>query len=910
MPTQKTRQEIIDLLTKCGGLSYQNFVNLLYSIPFLNELSGGSFDSFISKFTGTWNSVDSNKGKYDVDYYAVLNNQIYRSTVNNNKSTPGASSTWSLIGSAGSFFLGSADTTTDPGSPTDTVLYIAPAGTYPLFGGVVITGDFGFITGKGSSWEAVNINIDLSTYLKIKNVLTMGSIGGTLIVDVATNGTVTTGATGQAWVQIGTEYLPISQNINEALSGTNSAGLNWLYYFRSTGKIKLFNFTSGQLPVDQNDAVLLAYMYNADINNLNTISEKNIKVGGFYKNRVCGSLTFRGRCWIDKINHKVVLSDAYYQSTGNVYEGVEAGNYYDPVNDPTPFIFEYDPGLILQSIVFDPERLKQGVNPYFLTGVGYAVSSPQQILIATIVLNTVTTDFNIDEVSVETFATTKVFYGQKAKSITGDGTVDIKSNGDVVVNGSVFMQNDDGNFVGVANGTNPLKAGSNVDGLNWVVYNNTNAKIYLVNYTGGGIDREIETVIGYMYNIDPVNLFSLSKISVNGIYHGAPAVEQPTGELLLPKKIFLESSRNLPVYKRSIMKNRTENKNELVVIKNGSGETDFNLSRTYVYGDYLLSPYAVDNNQYLGFASINNVNGDRDYINNVQIVKKPATTQTIKGQQIGDSLTNRGVSKYIANYLSNAFSSANITYNTFGTLDNSGKQGEGREGWTYSNFIGRDNYHHFQGEVIIRGNGGMNQNPFLKLADATDKANHPDWCFRNTGAQLEQSYTSDPDKTGNFYIFDYAWYMAQNSIPNDLQILTIALSTNDYSIYGSVNALTSCVLGLTVMISQIKSALPNIKIGVIPTPVYGSSEDGVGRFSQSADWINKSMEMVEAIANVDVIGVWAHMSSVFDFPYNNLGKTSPGNGTNILMKSDIIHFDLQGYLQYAPPVANWIINVV
>lgn len=162
MATQKTRQEIINALNACGGLSYNEWVNLLYSIPFLNELEGGEFDNFISRFTGTWNSTLAASGKYDIDYYAVLNNEIYKSTVNNNSTIPGSSGTWQLIGSGGSFFLGTADLTTDPGTPDENVIYIAEKGIYPLFDGVEITGDFGFLSWNGVDWSAINVNLDLS----------------------------------------------------------------------------------------------------------------------------------------------------------------------------------------------------------------------------------------------------------------------------------------------------------------------------------------------------------------------------------------------------------------------------------------------------------------------------------------------------------------------------------------------------------------------------------------------------------------------------------------------------------------------------------------------------------------------------------------------------------------------------
>lgn len=140
MPTQKNRQEIIDLLTQCGGLSYQNMVNFLYSIPFLNEISGGTFDGFISKFTGQWNTVDRDKGKYDVDYYATDQGSIYKSLVNNNMSTPGVSLTWEKMGAVSTgAFQGAIIPSDTPADLLNNYWWLATEpGTYTDFGGIVV----------------------------------------------------------------------------------------------------------------------------------------------------------------------------------------------------------------------------------------------------------------------------------------------------------------------------------------------------------------------------------------------------------------------------------------------------------------------------------------------------------------------------------------------------------------------------------------------------------------------------------------------------------------------------------------------------------------------------------------------------------------------------------------------------
>lgn len=204
MATQRNRQEIIDLLNQCGGLSYQNMVDFLYSIVFLNEYETGSFDGFISRFTGTWSSVYALDGKYDIDYYSVKDNVIYRSTVNNNTSTPGASGTWTPISSGTE--LASFDPTVVADGGTlpvheDPAWLFVGAGTYnkPEGGTIVTTEPLNIIATDGLSYFIVlSIPIDLNGYLKDEDVLKVTLSSGNLFnkADFRDNTTVssTTGA--------------------------------------------------------------------------------------------------------------------------------------------------------------------------------------------------------------------------------------------------------------------------------------------------------------------------------------------------------------------------------------------------------------------------------------------------------------------------------------------------------------------------------------------------------------------------------------------------------------------------------------------------------------------------------------------------------------------------------------------
>lgn len=176
MPTQKTRQEIIDLLNQCGGLNYQDSVSFLYSIPFLNEISGGTFDGFVSKFTGQWDQSYADKGKYDKDYYAVYNDIIYRSVIDNNINIPGQSSNWRAVGSLGESSLkGQAFPSDNPGIPLQSEYWFAEPGVYPNFGNTTIGASFGFLIFNKDSgtWSGLNVSINLDSYLKKTDLTTI-----------------------------------------------------------------------------------------------------------------------------------------------------------------------------------------------------------------------------------------------------------------------------------------------------------------------------------------------------------------------------------------------------------------------------------------------------------------------------------------------------------------------------------------------------------------------------------------------------------------------------------------------------------------------------------------------------------------------------------------------------------------
>lgn len=80
-------------------------------------------------------------------------------------------------------FKGLAETTDDPGTPTNRVFYLADGpGTYTNFGGLVVTMNLAFLIYNGSSWEKSEQNIDMANYYtktEIDNILSGTSVNYT-----------------------------------------------------------------------------------------------------------------------------------------------------------------------------------------------------------------------------------------------------------------------------------------------------------------------------------------------------------------------------------------------------------------------------------------------------------------------------------------------------------------------------------------------------------------------------------------------------------------------------------------------------------------------------------------------------------------------------------------------------------
>lgn len=457
-------------------------------------------------------------------------------------------------------------------------------------------------------------------------------------------------------------------------------------------------------------------------------------------------------------------------------------------------------------------------------------------------------------------------------------------------------------------------------GLFFIYYDRTLKYIRVFNFASNSVPKTNNFVLLGWFNSASANTASNSIVIVSkgfivdGTAINSPGNNNATGELILAPKIWLISGQKLPLYKSCIIRNEAERADEFILANKPINDSD--LDFTYPTYESFIGKIDLDSTRLKPTVTIFSKkyqDTGNDYGSVMSIVASAAnlkTGLTKVWNSIGDSLTNRGVVKWTKSYLT-AISSG-LTLTDVGTMTNTGFKGEGREGWTFANMIGRDNKH-LDGTVITRLADGsttstLYQNPFLKVANSTDTTNHPTWCFRNTGADAELSYATDTDHTGNFYVFDYTYYMTQHSIATP-DLVTIALSTNDMTV-STTTGVADCLFGIEVMLTQIKAAVPSAKIGIIPATGQG---DNSTVWPTICDWINQlNLKLTTlAFSNVETIGIWMHLNKSFSYPYtSNSNLRSDGNKTQKYVKGEAIHFSTVGYFEYAKALSAYIIAVI
>ncbi len=388
------------------------------------------------------------------------------------------------------------------------------------------------------------------------------------------------------------------------------------------------------------------------------------------------------------------------------------------------------------------------------------------------------------------------------------------------------------------------------------------------------------------------------------------AFDEAKDRLLLPPTMYFVDDLALPIYKSSIVSTADDLDTFdtfLVNVKSDGTPQYREFSHDIVLdGNELNDSFKI---------AIDQTTDDLyDYFQqiNKSIVDKAAKQgKTFNYLTIADSLNhNSDVPSLIKNKLSNY----GVTTNILGTFETS----EARQGWSYRNFVGAGNLHADGTSIITPSSSGITttlyQNPFLKLATDEDKANYPDWCFRNTGSLKELSYSEDTDKTGDFYIFDFAWYLSAHAISTP-DVVMIALGTNDIINYPSSESVTGCKLALEIMIKQIKAANANIKIGIVPSTAWIDRGYYNSLWSnQVSAWIEQCMTDIKGYQNtysdLYIVPAWCHMSKKFSWDYSSQSDLSITNQSQKAHIGDSLHYGAKGRAEYVNALGAFLMNVI
>lgn len=296
--------------------------------------------------------------------------------------------------------------------------------------------------------------------------------------------------------------------------------------------------------------------------------------------------------------------------------------------------------------------------------------------------------------------------------------------------------------------------------------------------------------------------------------------------------------------------------------------------------------------------------------------------KTLNVMCFGASSTDSG----LASYLRLLFTELGLTFVPVGTkYDYYGSRCEGRGGWAAAMYTGISSLDNAATPVVVplAAPGATTtayENPFLYLATPADKTNRPNWCFRRTagGARAEKSYTTDTDKSGDFYIFDFARYMSDRSVTAP-DAITIQLGMNDYytTYYSTAQAGVNYALAIDIIYSQIRAALPNVPIfftTYLPRYTNTAGYSSVSAIRNLVDILNGYVSTKSGDANLHVISTHCLMNPDLGFDFNLGGAIdASGNNTKLLSlaaPADGVHGQKNYYQEFARVVAGGLLTVM
>lgn len=339
--------------------------------------------------------------------------------------------------------------------------------------------------------------------------------------------------------------------------------------------------------------------------------------------------------------------------------------------------------------------------------------------------------------------------------------------------------------------------------------------------------------------------------------------------ILAGNTIYMVNGEELPIYKSSMLINNAEG------IKTGikyNKNNDTMSPRVKFFDENILLDDTVGNK--ISLFAYDKYNTHAYLTKDINIAKVAADYKagsTIKILCLGDELIKDKTALYIKNRLTSFGTNPQL----LGTIASNGIYSEGREGWFYSTYVGASGRGVNEGKITAQVSKGASTellNPFIRIANADDKANNPNDCYRTTGAYIEKNYYNDSDKNGAFYIFDFASYIEVQGI-DEPDVVVIAVKPEMSGIF-TEDIVSTNMLYMKQLVNGIRAALPNAYIALIPQ--YSICTTYSDKWDITSEMIVETNKFVDGLKDdkILVLSAWIHMNRELgtEFVQNILNK--------------------------------------
>ena len=455
------------------------------------------------------------------------------------------------------------------------------------------------------------------------------------------------------------------------------------------------------------------------------------------------------------------------------------------------------------------------------------------------------------------------------------------------------------------------------DGLYYILFNLDDQTISCRHYTET-IDDTIRTIVigTFWLNAEHIVVSGNFQYTVNGktpyqddmsnIEEGINRINTIIGsdldgnKILSSDSIYMVTGEELPIYESSMLIKTSEGiKSAVSYNKNGDKMSprinffDGNVLLDHTIGDTisLIAYDKYDTHKYLS--------------KDIAVKRVPSSYKSgtsIRILCLGDNL----IKDKTASYIKNKLTSFGTNPELIGSMVHDGIYSEGRDGWFYSTFIGASGRGLKEGKITAQVSKGVSSellNPFIRTANADDKANRPNDCYRATGSYLEKNYYTDNDKTGEFYIFDFAKYIEVQGIAEP-DVVVIGVKPE------LVNSFTGDIVSTNMiymkqLVNGIRTALPNVYIALVPQ--YGSCTIYDNNWKTISTIIDETIKYVDKLNDekIKVISAWLHMN-------RELGTNFVVNSKNSQLyeeDTDNIELSERAKIELANAIAAFIMNI-